>query len=138
SGKTRVNHQDPERLAIDVRAATGDAGGRAGRSGHGATSEEAGGRKWRERNLGLLAAQELGDETAGPGGADQADMAVAESIDDVARDARVTDAGTSVRHAGPMTEPGLDARGRNVLRQLCEHAEEVIAQDLGALPVRRG
>ncbi|MEY9358827.1 hypothetical protein ABH994_001548 [Bradyrhizobium yuanmingense] len=96
------------------------------------------GRERREWNLRRLAAHELGDQTAGAGRADQADMAVAESIDDVARGARIADAGTSVRHARAMAEPGLDARGRNVLRQFREHADEVVAQDLGALPVRRG
>src|SRR5262245_53283316 len=104
----------------------------------GAISEETGGCERRERNLGLLAAQELRDEAAGTGRADQADMAVAEGIDDVVRSAGMADAGQPIRHARPMPEPGLDARGRNVLRELREHAEEVVAQDLGALPVRRG
>src|SRR5439155_11114857 len=120
-----------ERRAVDGLAATGDTGGRVGWSDHGAISEETVGCERQKRNLRRLAAQELGDQTTGAGRADQADMAVAEGIDDVARGPRVTDAGTSVRHARPMAKPGLDTRGRNVLRQFREHAEEVVTQNLG-------
>src|SRR5215471_1698230 len=79
-----------------------------------------------KRDFGFAAAQELRDQAAGPRRADQADMAVAERIDNILRGPRITDAGTAVGHAWPVPEPDLDARCRNRLREFWKHAEQML------------
>ena len=64
-------------------------------------------------------------------------MAVAEGIDDIGGRPRRADAGAAVRHGGAMAHPDLDAVGGEVARQVGEDADQVVAQDFGALPVGR-
>jgi hypothetical protein len=50
----------------------------------------------------------------------------------------MTNAGPAIGHAWPVPEPGPDARRGNRLRQFRKRAEQMLAQDVRALPVRRG
>ncbi len=63
---------------------------------------------------------------------------MAESIDHITRGPRIAQARAAVRHARPVAEPHTDPLGRQILRQFRKHADQMIAQDLGASPVGRG
>src|SRR5262245_26146473 len=104
----------------------------------GGGSEKALGVERPNRDFGLAPPDELGNEAAGAGGADQADMAVAESVDNIAADARIANAGSPVWHARTVTEPDMDLVLRRIFGKLGKHAGQIIPQDFGPPPVRRG
>src|SRR5690606_28965490 len=81
---------------------------------------------------------ERGDDLPRAHTGDEAHMAVAERVEDPVHAGSGPDHRPAIRDGRPMAHPELHALRREIARQARKTAQQVVTQDLGALPVRRG
>lgn len=86
----------------------------------------------------MSTAAKVGDEPARCRRHGDATMAVSETIDDIGRQARWTDAGNAVRRRGTIAHPSIDDPFLQSIRHGGKCPFEMFQEDVGAPPVRRG